>query len=543
MRLDAVAATLRPRNAWEATDLGALMIRHWCGPVYRAWFAVALPVFLLLHLLCWGHWGWVPWLFWWLKPLLDRPVLYVLSHALFGAAPDRRRFWRALPGLLRSQALTALTLRRLDPARSFHLPVAQLEGLTGKARRQRLRDLVGLSGRGTAVWLTVVCAHLEIGLDLALIALVWMLIPNFVDLEWYELLNDSKPWGQLWLNLVGFCGMSLVEPFYVAGGFALYLNRRTWLEAWDLELGFRRLAARLTPTQPAAVGLALVLAVTLWVLQPVIAFAGEPVLKREQATPVESAAQTAQTEQSNQTSAAASEQQRPEPTFCERRRARIEELAESTDPIQRALAETLGEPALGTCATKEYWRLRQRDEPESPEGKPAADGLLARWVAAVVEYALWFTLGLFTAVAIWWLWRQRPLGTSRPNARRATAKAVPRTGRHALLEPPDADLGSVAWHLWASGQPREALRVLYRGSLAGLAARHGVPVSTSATEEDCLRVASAQVQDPELLGFFRQLTRAWQATAYAHRPPDEAAARALCQEWPRHFAAFTGAAS
>lgn len=514
MRLDAVAAELRPRNPWEATDLGAVMIRRWPGQVYRAWFALALPLFLVLHLLCWGNWWLVPWLLWWFKPLLDRPPLYVLGHALFGDVPDRRRFWRELPGLLRRQALAALTLRRFDPARSFHMPVAQLEGLAGKARRRRLRDL-GQPGRGPAVWLTVICAHLEIGLDLALIALAWMLIPDFVALEWYELLDDSEPWGQLWLNGVGFCGMSLVEPFYVAAGFALYLNRRTWLEAWDLELGFRRLAARLAQTRPVAVAVTLVLGATLWVGQPSVGFATD-------VTP--DADQEADTVE----------------MVCERWRARVAELAEATDPVQRALAETLRDPELQTCVVQERWRWRDRAEPAVE--KPVADGALARGFAAGVEYALWFALGLLVAVAAWRLWRWPAIARGR-RPRRALAKPAPVLGRNDLAAPPDADLGEVAWRLWTAGQPREALRALYRGSLAGLATRHGVPVSTSATEEDCLRLAAARLSDSELLGFFRRLTCVWQATAYAHRPPDETGARALCVEWPRHFAAPAGSST
>jgi len=31
-----------------------------------------------------------------------------------------------------------------------------------------------------------------------------------------------------------------LEPFYVAGGFAMYLHRRAELEAWDIEQEFRR---------------------------------------------------------------------------------------------------------------------------------------------------------------------------------------------------------------------------------------------------------------------------------------------------------------
>jgi hypothetical protein len=36
----------------------------------------------------------------------------------------------------------------------------------------------------------------------------------------------------------------LLEPFYVAAGFGLYLNRRTLLEGWDIEVALRRIAAR-----------------------------------------------------------------------------------------------------------------------------------------------------------------------------------------------------------------------------------------------------------------------------------------------------------
>ncbi len=39
--------------------------------------------------------------------------------------------------------------------------------------------------------------------------------------------------------------MTLVELFYVGGGFGLYLNCRTHLEGWDVEISFRRLAKRL----------------------------------------------------------------------------------------------------------------------------------------------------------------------------------------------------------------------------------------------------------------------------------------------------------
>jgi hypothetical protein len=41
-------------------------------------------------------------------------------------------------------------------------------------------------------------------------------------------------------NLVYLLVVGLLEPFYVAAGFAMYLNRRVELEAWDIEQEFRR---------------------------------------------------------------------------------------------------------------------------------------------------------------------------------------------------------------------------------------------------------------------------------------------------------------
>ncbi len=515
MRLDAIAVELRPRNAWEATDLGAAMVRRWFGPVYRAWFVLALPLFLLLHLLCWGNWWLIPWLLWWLKPLLDRPPLYVLGHALFGESPNRRQCRRELPGLLRRQALAALTLRRFDPARSFSLPVAQLEELSGQARRRRLRDL-GRPGRGPAVWLTVVCANLEIALDFALITLVWMLIPEFVALEFFDLLDDSDAWGQLWLNAVGFFGMSLVEPFYVAAGFALYLNRRTWLEAWDLELGFRRLAARLARTGRAAAAILMALGLGWLTVTPMDGFtaAASP---HPNSSPQEGRELLVK-------------------AICDQRREREVQLAGAASPVKRALAETLREPELQTCETQERWRFQDNDSPKELSKPRSPDDGLARWFATMVESLLWFALGVFVAMVGWWLWREMPRPFGPRQRRRAVAAKTPLIlGWNEMAAPPDAGLGAAAWRLWTTGQPREALRMLYRGSLAGLATRHGLPVSASTTEDECLRLAAAHLTDPGLLGFFHQLTRVWQATAYAHRPPDEADARSLCEQWPRYF--------
>ena len=115
---------------------------------------------------------------------------------------------------LAGPAPRALTLGRLDPARSFHLPVWQLENLRGGARRRR-QQVLNAQQKG-AVWLTFTCAHFELIADLGLVALVWLMLPDFVRLDFWDLLEDKTVLQQLWINLVELFGIGLIEPFYVA---------------------------------------------------------------------------------------------------------------------------------------------------------------------------------------------------------------------------------------------------------------------------------------------------------------------------------------
>ena len=51
--------------------------------------------------------------------------------------------------------------------------------------------------------------------------------------------------GALALRLACFAvAVAIVEPFFVGAGFAMYLNRRVELEAWDIEQEFRLAFAR-----------------------------------------------------------------------------------------------------------------------------------------------------------------------------------------------------------------------------------------------------------------------------------------------------------
>src|SRR3990167_6067652 len=252
MRLTDASVAIRPRSAWEARALGVLLAKQHAGLLMASWALVTLPIFALLCALLWQYPSWAVLLFWWLKPAFERLPLYILSHAL--------------PGLLMPQLLASLTWRRLSPTRSFDLPVMQLEGLAGKERNQRL-IVLGQRDAGGASWLTLVGIHLEMALWFGLIGLFYMLLPAQVELDWsWQSLIDAGSGDWLWLehlsNLLYVLILIIWEPVYVACGFTLYLNRRTALEAWDIELVFSRLRQRLS-----GIASALLLAAGLLLLQ------------------------------------------------------------------------------------------------------------------------------------------------------------------------------------------------------------------------------------------------------------------------------------
>ena len=240
MQVDAIAVELRPRAMTEATDLGVRLVQAharsvWrtCGPVFAVVFLLALSTV--------GIAGWLPiTVIFWLKPWLDRSVLFVLSRAAFGQSTrfvdlwqaQRSVWWRQLPG--------TLTLRRLSPWRSFTQPILQLEGQRGKARRQRRTQLLR-GQRSAAVGMHFVFSNLELALMVGLLAFGVWFAPEGTRSDMAGWLLREAGWAAKLLQSVAYGGVvMLLEPFYVAAGFAMYLNRRVQLEAWDVEQEFRR---------------------------------------------------------------------------------------------------------------------------------------------------------------------------------------------------------------------------------------------------------------------------------------------------------------
>jgi hypothetical protein len=241
VRVDAFAIRLRPRGNFEAADLGVRLCQSAAGDVYRCYLSVWAPV-AALALATYQVAGWLPILvLWWAKPWLDRTILFALSRAAFGQSTrpgdvwreQRQVWWRGLP--------RTLTVQRLSFWRTFTQPVYQLEGLRGAELRARVTQIrAGRTGAATAILSAFGCA--ETSVVVGLIALVAWFAPQGYEQGLFMsfLQGGSSTWLDIAGNVTYALAIAFVEPFYAAAGFALYLNRRAELEAWDIEQELRR---------------------------------------------------------------------------------------------------------------------------------------------------------------------------------------------------------------------------------------------------------------------------------------------------------------
>ena len=476
--LERLQIRLRLRGAWEAVDLGHALLRAHGRAVYSLWLAAYAPAAALLF---WAFWdrAWIAFLLmWWLKPAFDRFALHMLAKATFGDRPGIFASLRDLKAIFRRGAFASLLWRRLSLQRAFTLPIWQLEGQGGSGFRGRAPVLLRRA-RGPAQLLTVVSFLLMLAFSLALGGAVLYLAPQGLwERVGDRLFGDGGKPGPF-VFLIPVVATAILEPFYVAGGFGLYLNRRVQLEAWDLDLAFRKLAARLRAGLGRSVAMILLAAGLL---------AG-PALRAQ---------------------------------------------APATRP-KAELKEVLKAPEFQTWSQERTWHWKDAQETQNtrparqiPAGFFKAIGLALKWLIIVAAVA---------GVA-WFLWRF--LLQPRSGWRLADERADAPEDLFGLDIRPGSlpkDVAGAALALWRSGERRAALSLLYRGALARLVHERGLEVAAGATEGDCLRAASP-VLDAEAGGYFRGLTGAWQALAYAHQEPSDG--EALCAGWRRHFGGGRG---
>lgn len=500
MELERLSVSLRPRNHWEAIDLGIRLALKHARPLYASWFSVTLPVSALVFLIVGAFFSSKALAFaivWWLKPAFDRVALHVISHAVFSDTPSVRETLRALPKILRSSRLIwGLTFGRFSPQRSLLLPVDALEGLRGREARQR-KQLISRRVSSAAIWQTVAWIHLESLFWISIWALIALMIPKELlpDFNIRELdqLSDLTSW----VSCVSLCLVSqLLEPLYVAGGFMLYIKRRTDLEAWDIELQFRHLTRRaVASTLASLIGGLLVAGVIMC-----SALAPAPAQASERENAVAQAPQT--------------------------------------------LKQVLKQPEFGKDEVD--YVPRWRDNWKRPDTHfdwlPSAPEWLKHLFAGLGEMivALFGLIGSLGRIVAWCLIAAAAIGLiyliSRYRLKRMAPKRKPLAELAGFDIRPQSlptDIPGTALNLLHQGDPRAALSLLFRGSLSRLAHDDQVPFGRGDTEGDCLERVHQNV--PARAGFFARLLGCWLKLAYAHQTVPAPEIEKLCQDWGREF--------
>jgi hypothetical protein len=542
MQLDKLQIALRPRPAAQALDLGFALLRAHAAAVYKVWLALWLPAMALAGALAVLAPDWVyVWILlpWWVRPLLERGPLYVLSRQVFGEDVTWRQALRAWPGQLGGGWLRMLTWwRPFMPGRGLYQPIWQLEQVRGVAAAER-RAAIGRNGTARAAYLFgLACAHFEAVLYFGLYAFVGLFLSDSPTVNPFSFLAQGRDnflmTVAMPLAAIGISG-AIIGPIYTACCFTLYLNRRATLEAWDIELVLRQIeapAARRIPSAPTAAraqaGRALPALLAVAVL-PALAAALMLILPAPAVRAGSGAAPAVQARQDD----SCKRPKRLQDPSARHTPARGEEQAALHRELQTLYA---GEDLRG-YQCEHSWRLKdfgpspKRSTPTMPD----LSGLALAMKIALIAGALWLSAWLlyrYRGKFEWLLPRPAPLAVTEIAGLDIRAESLP------------GDVPGTVRSLWDQGELRAALALLYRATLSRLVQQDGLSLAQGATEGDCLRLATQAVQrqalTPARYGVASTATTLWLNGAYGNHWPDSASVHATCGAWQEQFGVDAG---
>ncbi|HEY0062361.1 MAG TPA: hypothetical protein VGC21_09590 [Telluria sp.] len=526
MQIDKLQIELRPRTNSQALDLGYALLRSHAGAAYKAYLALWLPLVALAAALSWFYplqtWLWVC-AIWWLKPLLERAPLYVLSRKVFGTAVTWQEAVRAWPRQLGGGWFRLLTWARpVAHGRSLAQPVWQLENARGAVASAR-RRVLGRQGTGaTAFFFGFICFVIELMLMFGIAALIGLFISDadainpFILFSNFDAEGDTRLFKLLMLGIYALV-TAFMAPIYTACGFTLYLNRRASLEAWDLELQLRQITAPAacrghTRAGAGTVTLAAMLLAGVLALPPDAGAA--PAKPAASARPAAADCIIPEGDGPLVRSAAANNEQA-------RARRDVDALYASREVHGWVCAQS--------------WDLKKFDPAKTSKPPEDVPPIKLDTLAAVLRVLL--IAGAIGLVA-WLLYRYRDR-FSGWNLPQRGLRATEVGGLDIRAESLPDDVTANVRQLWAQGQRRAALALLYRATLSRLVTDDALILTQGNTEGDCLRLAARAAQEARLSAGRLQVARAtttmWLDAAYAGRWLDGALLEQRCTEWDAQF--------
>jgi len=276
------------------------------------------------------------------------------------------------------------------------------------------------------------------------------------------------------------------------------------LEAWDIELVFRRLRQRLT-----TIALSLLLAAIVWVPGAQHVWAAEPVITPDS--------------------------------------PRLLDQPLTSQASKDSIKALLEQPPFKNKETVTRYQFGE----DKPESKTPDDGKTPEWLkaflalldsqrfgflATLIELLLWGAIIGGIGLLIWryrdWL---QAFVSRRPALKSKVARSLPQLayGLDLNRETLPADIAASAESLWQTN-PRAALGLLYRALLSHLRHDHHMALKPADTEGEVLRRVE-QLHHPALLTFSKTLTSHWQNMAYGHRLPPAHLQQELCDGWRALF--------
>lgn len=493
MNLDQLSLAVRPRTTWVAIDLGLLLSRAWRRAYFLPWLISLAATWLLLHAVFFQYPLLAFFLFWWLKPLLDRPLLFVLGHATFGNQPstaDALYHWRST---LKSPWFSALTWRRLSPQRILLLAVSDLEQSEGQKRVKRYG---ALSQRLftpllliTALFMVLEWLLLMPGLYLFITGLM----PFGLDVHVLNIMTEHQ-------SIVAFsAGYFLVvlflEPYYVGCCFSLYLNSRTIIEGWDLRITFKKAASRLQKLAP----------VLLMLLVPPMLDAAVPPAPASLTLAWQSDAETDVLTQTRQ---------------------------EVNDLI--ATDENFNQRVERGRFVYRWSHDNDEDHEDTIDPTFVPNSLFGNLLSNLIIVAIL----VFVVLLIVFLLRISR-GPSLRSLGGATHVEVDmrqeaQSGFLVDTEQLPTQIVDAARQAWRDGLHRRALSLLFRGAIAFMIEGQLVDIAECSTEGEVL--AQVKKQAPTAMADdFKVLTRTWINLAYGHQVPTDERFERICRDYDRHW--------
>lgn len=513
MRLEDVTAKIRPRGRWEAIDMGCAMARRSYGTIMMAWLLTVWPMWIVgvyvlgtfmspgWHLFCSALWCWLT------LQVAGKVPLYVMSRKLFGEDVSVygvfKEWWKS--GLYKN--FFSRVRGRFSVTRGLSLPVAELEGLKGHAYKARVNLLARNGGDGASqavmvCWLMqivmIASGYFFVGLVYGLYGETDVLEMLTIDLARYG--DDYAGW---WLFFLFYLmSVTIIEPFFVGAGFAMYVNSRTVTEGWDIELIFKRINERLKslyvskkpadkPAQKAGGGwtgggkswlLAMGISLCVFGLSSPIVEAGDE---------------------------------------------RVDKILKSEDfDLNRGTYQEFVSSKKGSSG------LSSRSGSYSRSYSSSSVGDVSGLFSGVFVMLFWSGIVIALAAVIWVIYKNRKAlnkGELDPaDDDRKKVKSV--MGMDVTPESLPKEIHEEARDAWKRGEQHLALSLLYRGAISWMVNQARVPIVESDTEEDCLRrVKTMKLTTGQ---YFKGVTNSWVGLAYGKKLPADEEVMGLCDQWP-----------